>query len=112
MPPWHHSCFREATEPVKRKGYIEEIRLGDELFRDGKRNAALAHFAVLREQYPDKARVWLHSALSFDRLGREAEATPHRERALALGLRGKDARDAYVCPASSLRNVGRPADGI
>lgn len=98
--------------PVKRKGCIEEIRVGDELSRNGERKAALAHFAALRERYPDNARVWLHSAFLFDRLGREAEAIPHYERALELGLRGKDARDAYVCLASSLRNVDRQADGM
>ena len=58
------------------------------------------------------ARVHLQSAFALDRLGKEDEAVPLYERALSLGLCGTDARDAHVCLASSLRNMGRPQQGF
>ncbi len=51
--------------------------------------------------------VWLHSALALDRRGREAEAIRLYQRALRLGLMGLALRDAFVCLASSLREVGK-----
>ncbi len=51
--------------------------------------------------------VCLHSALALDRRGREAQAIPLYQRALRLGLKGLALRDAFVCLASSLRDVGK-----
>jgi len=73
-----------------------------------RRSSALRHLAQLRELYPRRATIWLESALELDRRGREAEAIPFYERALRLGLKGDALRDAMVCLASSLREVGRP----
>jgi hypothetical protein len=53
------------------------------------------------------AQIRLRLALYLDGLGREAEAIPVYEEALSLGLKGMDLRDAFVCLASSLRNVGK-----
>jgi tetratricopeptide (TPR) repeat protein len=90
----------------------EQIRSGHALLKQGQKRAAVAHFQALRSEYPRNAQVWLQSAFVLDRLGREGEAIPLYERALSLGLRGADERDALVGLASSLRNVGRAADGL
>jgi Flp pilus assembly protein TadD len=97
---------------MKRGTLAGELEYGDELFRKGQRRASVAHFAQLREEHPGEAIVWLRSAFVLDRLGREEEAIPLYERALSLGLQGREARDAMVCLASSLRNVGRTEDGL
>jgi Flp pilus assembly protein TadD len=69
--------------------------------------AGLSQLAQLRRLHPENAMVWLHSALALDRRGREAEAIPLYQRALRLGLMGLALRDAFVCLASSLREVGK-----
>ena len=89
-----------------------EISKGRALLDRGGKAEAVAYFAELRKRRPESARVHLQSAFVLDRLGREDEAVPLYERALSLGLRGTDARDAHVCSASSLRNVGRPQQGF
>jgi tetratricopeptide (TPR) repeat protein len=78
----------------------------------GRRAAALHHLARLRQLHPRRATTWLESALALDRLVREAEAIPFYERALRLGLKGAARRDALVCLASSLREVGRPREAV
>ena len=89
-----------------------EISNGRALLDRGRKSEAVAYFAELRKRRSESARVHLQSAFVLDRLGREGEAVPLYERALSLGLRGTDARDAHVCLASSLRNVGRPQQGF
>ena len=89
-----------------------EISSGHALLDRGMKSEAVAYFAEIRERRPKSARVHLQSAFVLDRLGREDEAVPLYERALRLGLSGTDARDAHVCLASSLRNVGRPRQGF
>lgn len=59
----------------------------------------------------DSRSVYLQ-ACAHDRLGEEAEAMPLYEHALALGLEGGDRRGAMIGLGSSLRNVGRAADGV
>ena len=52
------------------------------------------------------------AACAHDREGREAEAIPHYERALGLGLPDTERRRALVGLGSSLRNVDRAADAV
>lgn len=89
-----------------------EIKDGLALLDRGVESEAIAYFADLRKRRPNSARVHLHSAFVLDRLGREEEAVPLYERSLFLGLGETDARDAHVCLASSLRNVGRAQQGF
>ena len=89
-----------------------EIKDGLALLDRGMESEAIAYFAELRERRPNSARVHLHSAFVLDRMGREEEAVPLYERSLRLGLSGTDARDAHVCLASSLRNVGKSQQGF
>ena len=89
-----------------------EISRGRALLDQGMKSETIAHFADLRTRYPNSARVHLHSAFVLDRMGKEEEAVPLYERSLLLGLSETDARDAHVCLASSLRNVGRSQQGF
>ena len=89
-----------------------DISHGRALLDRGMQSESIAYFADLRKRHPDSARVHLHSAFALDRMGKEEEAVPLYERALLLGLSGTDARDAHVCLASSLRNVGRSEHGF
>jgi Flp pilus assembly protein TadD len=68
--------------------------------------------STLRELHPKSAPVWLESAFALDRLGREAQAIPLYERAIALGLEGSALRDALVCLGSSLQTVGRAKEAV
>lgn len=52
------------------------------------------------------------AACAHDRKGEEAEAIPHYEAALALGLPVDERRGALVGLGSSLRNVARHADSV
>jgi len=85
--------------------YIEQ---GNDLFNEEHPDEALSYFANLRSTYPDNAEVWLHSAFTFDRLGRESEAIPLYIHALELGLQDENLRDCLVCLSSSYRVVGQP----
>jgi tetratricopeptide (TPR) repeat protein len=51
-------------------------------------------------------------ACDCDRRGLEAEAIPHYEEALRLGLAGEHVPSALLGLGSSLRNVGRAADAV
>jgi len=56
----------------------------------------------------NEAKEYLERAFALDGRGREAEAIVYYKKALALGLEGKDRKDALVCLASSYPNVGEP----
>lgn len=60
----------------------------------------------------DEALLAYRSACECDRNGLEAEAIPHYERALALGLPPTDRRGAMLGLGSSLRNVGRGDEAV
>lgn len=62
----------------------------------------------LRPQHDPEARFELASVHDF--LGQEREAIPLYEAALSDGLAGSRRSQAVIQLASSLRNVGRPAD--
>ena len=58
------------------------------------------------------ARELYERACAHDRAGREDEAVPCYERALALGLAGSERPRALLGLGSSYRNLGRHADAI
>ncbi|WP_286277060.1 tetratricopeptide repeat protein [Naasia aerilata] len=76
--------------------------LGDERF--------LALLAKLAPQGPEAAALYEQGS-AFDSTGHEAEAVELYERALAAGLGEDRRRQAVIQLASSLRNLGRAADG-
>ena len=90
----------------------DDIAKGRCLLDQGLTSEAIQYFDKLRERHPQSAQVHLHSAYIYDRIGKEEEAIPLYEQAMRLGLKQVDARDAHVCLASSLRNVGKSHDGF
>ena len=60
----------------------------------------------------DAARARLEQAFAHDRAGREAEAIPCYEDALALGLPEGPRQQALLGLGSSLRNVRRHGDAV
>ncbi len=59
---------------------------------------------------PSDGSADFQQACACDREGREAEAIPHYERALARGLPPSERAGALLGLGSSLRNVGRHED--
>jgi hypothetical protein len=54
----------------------------------------------------------LEQAFAHDRAGREAEAIPYYERAIAAGLAEEQLAQAMLGLGSSLRNVGRAGESV
>jgi tetratricopeptide (TPR) repeat protein len=90
----------------------KQLDLAEDLLIRRKSAAALELLSKLRGKYPRAGVVWLESAMALDGLGRESEAIPFYEQSLRLDLQGKAMRDALVCYASSLRNIGRSEEAI
>jgi Flp pilus assembly protein TadD len=90
----------------------KQIQNAKKLFSRGRRAAAVRDLQTLRQLHPKNAMVWLESAFALDRLGREAQAIPLYERAIALGLKGMSLRNALVCLGSSLRTIGRAREAV
>lgn len=61
---------------------------------------------ALADRYPDSAIVNYQCAWSYDVLGLEAEAVPHYEKAIALGLSGADLEGALIGLGSTYRTLG------
>lgn len=61
----------------------------------------------LVEDLPHNAFVNYQCAWSFDMLGKEAQAVPYYEQAIALGLQDDDLQGAYIGFGSTLRTLGR-----
>lgn len=72
----------------------------------------VAFFARLFEEHPDDPRAAYEYASAFDFAGREAEAAPLYERALAGGLEPDIERQATIQYASTLRNLDRAAEAV
>jgi hypothetical protein len=60
----------------------------------------------------DKAQAHYELALFQDNNGREAEAIPHYEAALAHGLHGEQRAECLAWLASSLYKTGRPGEAL
>jgi pimeloyl-ACP methyl ester carboxylesterase len=75
--------------------------------------AFLAAMQALAAELPDQhSRALFELASAHDYLGEEAEAAPLYASALAGGLDGSLHRQATIQYASTLRNLGRAADGL
>jgi len=66
----------------------------------------------LREENVNDAFAWLRSAFAFDRLGYEERAVPLYSKAISIGLKGEDLRDALVCLGSSFHTLKRFNEAI
>ncbi|MFJ9037601.1 tetratricopeptide repeat protein [Streptomyces sp. NPDC102406] len=79
----------------------------------GHREEARVRLLVLRERFPDDARVAYQTAWVHDALGLEAEAVPHYVSALAgPGLAEDDRRGALLGLGSTYRTLGRHAEAV
>lgn len=79
------------------------IRLRDE----GKNEKWNQVMVELVKEFPLEPQIQYLCAWSFDRLGKEKEAVPHYESAIALGLTGEDLEGAYLGIGSTYRTLGK-----
>ena len=70
-----------------------------------------AVLALCDERPPDDPDALFERAGAYDYVGREAEAEPLYRQALAAGLSGMRRARAVIQLASTLRNLGRAAEG-
>ena len=85
---------------------MERLKEGIRLRENGDLTQANLLLKELVQEYPDNAQVNYQCAWSYDALGLEKEAIPYYERAIRLGLPGRDQQEAYIGLGSSLRAIG------
>lgn len=88
------------------------IEAGLALHREGRDDAALAHFQQLTLAFPTEGRVFFEYGGLYDYLGEEAQAIPLYRQALALGVPENLLPRLYLQLGSSLRNVGSHAEAV
>ncbi|MGZ3656602.1 MAG: tetratricopeptide repeat protein [Bdellovibrionota bacterium] len=87
---------------------MSEYKRADELLKKGEAAEALSLLEAITRREPQNPKAWFELAGAFDFLGRESEALPHYERALALGIDSLPAEDRprlFVQMGSTLRNL-------
>lgn len=72
----------------------------------GQIEGVLDQLQSLAAEYPHVAEIAYQLAWTLDSLGREAEALPHYEKAIALGLPPNEQSGALIGLGSTLRNLG------
>jgi len=75
--------------------------------RSGDLESARRLALVLAAEHPGDAELQYQAACVHDQLGREAEAVPFYEAALALGLPDESLRGAYLGLGSTFRTLGQ-----
>lgn len=70
------------------------------------------YFARLLGEHPGNASALLEYAGALDFAGRESEAAPVYQQALAAGLAGDELRRALIQYGSTLRNIGRQEEAV
>ena len=76
--------------------------------RHGGRTAlVLSQLVDLDQRYPNVGEIQYQLAWSLDTLGRQAEAIPHYEKSLALGLPTNELSGALLGLGSALRSLGQ-----
>lgn len=73
----------------------------------GQIEGVLDQLQALAAKNPHVAEIAYQIAWTFDSLGREAEALPHYETAIALGLPPNEQSGALIGLGSTLRNLGK-----
>lgn len=74
----------------------------------GQVQGLLERLRALDRAHPGVGEIAYQVAWELDALGREAEALPHYERALSLGLPPNEHGDALLGLSRALRATGRP----
>ncbi len=72
----------------------------------GQIEGVLDQLKSLGEDYPHVAEIAYQLAWTYDSLGKEAEALPHYEKGIALGLPPNEQSGALIGLGSTLRNLG------
>tara|TARA_B110000467_G_scaffold150286_1_gene157632 strand:- start:347 stop:841 length:495 start_codon:yes stop_codon:yes gene_type:complete len=72
----------------------------------GQIEGVLDQLQSLTAEYPHVAEIAYQLGWTLDSLGREAEALPHYEKAIALGLPPNEQSGALIGLGSTLRNLG------
>lgn len=86
---------------------------GMALRQGGDHAAACEALLALAHELPDDGEVWFQVAWAHDRAGRETEAVPLYENALAApGLSADDRREALLGLGSTYRLLGRTRDAV
>ena len=83
-----------------------ELDRAIEMGRKGKQKESNELLIKLVKKYPDDAFINYQCAWSFDVLGFESKAVPYYEKAIKLGLSGKDLEGAIVGLGSTYRTLG------
>ncbi len=79
---------------------------------DGQHTEALAILLDLLKMAPGDAGLHFEIACTYDAQGLPADAIPHYEQALAVGLDGQHRRDALLGLGSSYRSMEQYADAV
>ena len=72
----------------------------------GRIEGVLGQLTSLAQAHPHVAEITYQLAWTLDSLGKEAEALPHYEKAIALGLPPNEQSGALIGLGSTLRNLG------
>ncbi len=72
----------------------------------GQTDGILDQLNALSAEYPHVAEIAYQLAWTLDSLGKEAEALPHYEKAISLGLAPNEHSGALIGLGSTLRNIG------
>ncbi|MDN7240583.1 tetratricopeptide repeat protein [Planococcus sp. N028] len=84
----------------------EVLEYAIKLRESGKQEASNKLLLELAGNYPENPQVNYHCAWSFDVLGKEEKAVPYYEKAIRLGLTGKDLEGALLGLGSTYRTLG------
>lgn len=84
----------------------KEVKRAIELRHEGKKVESNELLLKVVKEFPTSAYVNYQCAWSFDLLGKETEAIPFYEKAIDLGLSGKDLEGAILGLGSSHRALG------
>jgi tetratricopeptide (TPR) repeat protein len=84
----------------------KELNKALDLRKEGKQRESNEVLLKLAKEFPDDALINYQCAWSFDVLGEESEAVPFYEKAIKLGLSGKDLEGALLGLGSTYRTLG------
>ena len=84
----------------------EDLTRAIRLRKEGRAEEARVILLELAAERPDDPQVQYQCAWVHDSLGREREAVPFYERAIAGGLSGRDLEGAFVGLGSTYRSLG------
>jgi tetratricopeptide (TPR) repeat protein len=97
-------CGKQMREINEKKA--ELLNQAILLSEDREYLRANALLLQLASDHPDDSLILYHCACSFDALGKEHDAVPFYEQAIAKGLSGRDLEGAYLGLGSTYRTIG------